>query len=682
GDWEDAFPCGQQPAVEHIAIDQPVNVVALGAGLHIVNVPTGLAPWSVANQPAWVRITLSERPSNKTLTAGALSYGDGRGHATPFKTGETEDYIYRPAGADGAGPDMEVFLIARTERRIVQDTATKAHDKYANQEVSYFKIEYANRGTALATNALLAFQIPEKLRDGEIILVQTPGIPNEAMSLNFEEIKMTLRPLAPGEAGTIVFGWYGCITCTRASLAATAITATVKVELAGDVNASNNQSSAVTESPARAPVIGAFMDYADDSLLDRVMAGGAATCRASQTFHGRAEPNRIIAILIGLVQVGTTTSDANGDFSFATTLPNGFHRISARYADAAVNAARSATIKSPRDSASGQATGILVNDALPFDPMSVTFTDSQGRTIAVPTLGYSFGATQTGTWLRSGETYTIGVDSCGGDAYRRKGETTLGDVVVSVLTDADGDGRYQGVFTYNPTARAAGAASADELGLTFSDGNMQQSYSVAVQALPSAVVRSAANAQPLTGAAVAALVAQATESAAAFFDLAAASLLGQANPTLTGADGGYGFVAPAGTYRLDVNQTGYQPYRTGDIAVDDGALALDIALAPAVGEAATHTVYVTADGFDPAVLTVQPGSVVEWINLDLDEHGVRLASAWESGLLAAGGRFKVRLDAAGTFAYSDLANPLSQGLIAVDSNTAQSHAIFLPVVTR
>jgi hypothetical protein len=48
--------------------------------------------------------------------------------------------------------------------------------------------------------------------------------------------------------------------------------------------------------------------------------------------------------------------------------------------------------------------------------MSATFTDSQGRTIAVPTLGYSFGATQTGTFLRSGESYTVGVDSCGGNA--------------------------------------------------------------------------------------------------------------------------------------------------------------------------------------------------------------------------------------------------------------------------
>jgi len=111
-------------------------------------------------------------------------------------------------------------------------------------------------------------------------------------------------------------------------------------------------------------------------------------------------------------------------------------------------------------------------------------------------------------------------------------------------------------------------------------------------------------------------------------------------------------------------------------------LALDIALTPVVAETATHTVYITASGFDPAVLTVQPGSVVEWINLDLDEHGAHHASAWDSGMLAAGGRFKVRLDTAGAFAYTDVTDLLNQGLIVVDGSAMQINTIFLPVVTR
>ena len=92
GDWADGFNCGDiQSEVEHIVIDFPVDVVALGAGLHIINVPTGLTPWPAqfAQQPFWARVTLSEHKSNKTLLFGGISYGDGRGFATPFRTGET-----------------------------------------------------------------------------------------------------------------------------------------------------------------------------------------------------------------------------------------------------------------------------------------------------------------------------------------------------------------------------------------------------------------------------------------------------------------------------------------------------------------------------------------------------------------------------------------------------------------
>jgi plastocyanin len=338
-------------------------------------------------------------------------------------------------------------------------------------------------------------------------------------------------------------------------------------------------------------------------------------------------------------------------------------------------------IVSPRDAASGQATGLLVNDALPYDPMSVTFTDSQGRTIAVPVLGYSFGATQTGTFLRSGESYTVGVDRCG-SGLNQSFKVTFEDVLISSLTDADGDGRYTGRFTYNPAANAAGANATGQFRLIVGAGGTQQSFSDSVAPAPTAVVRSQANAQPIAGAAVAALVAQATENAQTLFDLVAAGVLGQANPTLTGASGGYGFVTPAGTYRLDVTQSGYQPYRSDAIAVDDGALAVDVALAPVVAETATQTVYMTANGFDPAVLKVQPGSVVEFINLDLAEHGARSGSAWDSGVLAAGGRFKVKLAAAGTFTYADVANPLDQGVIVVDSSAAAANMLFLPVVTR
>ena len=73
-------------ALEHIVIDYPVDVTTLGLGLHIVKVPTGLISWPAKfnDKRAWLRVTLSERPSNKTLSAGGIAYGDGRGYSNPL----------------------------------------------------------------------------------------------------------------------------------------------------------------------------------------------------------------------------------------------------------------------------------------------------------------------------------------------------------------------------------------------------------------------------------------------------------------------------------------------------------------------------------------------------------------------------------------------------------------------
>ena len=86
-------------ALEHIVIDYPVDVAGLGAGVHDLTVPTNGPAYFPTNieQRAWLRITLSERESNKPLTANgpghAANYGDGRGYDEPFRLGETEDYL-------------------------------------------------------------------------------------------------------------------------------------------------------------------------------------------------------------------------------------------------------------------------------------------------------------------------------------------------------------------------------------------------------------------------------------------------------------------------------------------------------------------------------------------------------------------------------------------------------------
>ncbi len=130
----------------------PSTSWALGAGLHTLNVPAGRVPLAAANQPAWVRISLSERPANKTFQAGNVQYGDGRGYAQPFKTGETEDYLYHPAGAAGAGADFDVRLSAMARRGVADIAGVQAAgaDKLGNFEIQLFKIDYTNRGSTTA----------------------------------------------------------------------------------------------------------------------------------------------------------------------------------------------------------------------------------------------------------------------------------------------------------------------------------------------------------------------------------------------------------------------------------------------------------------------------------------------------------------------------------------------------
>ncbi len=679
GDWADASQCGAQPAVEHIVIDFPVNVVGLGAGLHPINVPTGLLPWQITDKPAWVRITLSERPSNKTLTAGGLNYSDGRGHPQPFKVGETEDYVYRP-GAAGVGPDLAVQLAGQVKRGVDQQLDVQAAAaKLGNFEIQMFKIDYENLGTAPAQNALVEFQIPEKLRDLEIILAKGTDVGREDITFSADKLSFILPAIEQNARGSLVLGWYGCITCTvTAATAAVDYTASVNVILDGDIDPSNNQSTTTLRGLLSSPIIGAFMDYTDDACIDRIITGRAVTNQSTVQLRGQAEPNSIIAILIGLVQVGTVNSDANGSFTYTANLGQAVHDISARYADAAIT--------SPRDPASGLATSkirLLVNPSLPFDPISTCFVDSKNRSYALPTLGYSFGATQTGSWLRSGETYAVSVNASS-DNLNQYFKVTFETAVLSSLTDEDGDGTYQGLVVMPDPGvmQAASVAAVAQLGLIVGNGSTESRFTAAVTTGAEGIISDRSTGQPLANASVAALIGQATGNGSLFFSGWSTSQSGQTNPQTTGADGKYSYSASTGSYQLDVVRDGYQPYRSGVIDAGEASLNQSIALSPVVVEAATQIIYMDEDGFSPTVVNVTPGAVIEWINVGLDEHRVT-GNSWESGLLAVGQSYKAKVTSKGTFTYGEGETAGNQATIIVgDGVVGGEQRIFLPLVSR
>ena len=687
GDWADAFQCGQQAAPEHVLIDSPVNVVALGPGLHTIFSQTGLVPWAIADKPAWVRVTLSERPSSKTLQAGNVNYGDGRGYPQPFKTGETEDFYFRPLAA-GGGPDIDVQMTASSQWVTAEgpDLQAAAADKLGNFEIQLFKIDFANIGITGVSNALLEFQIPERLRGIRPTLIKGTDVAMEGISFNFDRLSVGLPPLAPNTGGSVVLGWYGCITCTRASNAVPAnadadYSASVNVIADGDVDLSNNQSSATARGLLSSPIIGAFMDYTDDACMDRILYGPVVTNKSMVNLRGRAAPNSIIAILIGLFRVGTTTSDANGNFSYTANLGQGLHRIRAEYANQ-VGAAE-VSIVSPHDPASGLPTGkvvIKVDPALPFDPMSLCLVDSKGRSFALPTLGYSWGATQTGNWVRRGETYSISVDTSDAN-LNQYFKVTFEDVLISALLDEDGDGTYRGWATIPSAVKAASVAAISKLGLIVGDGENESSFGAEVGTATEGVIRNRATGQPVANASVSALIAQPASEGSLFYPLWTQSQSGQSNPQVTGSDGKYSYSAGSGIYRIDVVAPGYQPYRSDDIDASESGLAQNVALSPVINEAATQTIFITPNGYVPASATVTPNSVVEFVNIDLDEHS-STGSDWDSGMLSTGQSHKVRLTTVGSFAYGDNANQLNQGTIHVKEGSTLTSGLFLPLVTR
>lgn len=185
GRWGYVGQCDEGPALEHFIIDYPIDVVALGAGYHTLRIPTGRIYWPPerAEDPAWVRVMLSERPSEKVGNVDNIQHGDGRGPSRPYLLGETEDYLLRPAGSAGSGPDMELRitgdwrpLIERTTldrsglgSNVIQPAAQDAAD-FTFQKIELALVaNFANRGTETAEDVQLTFEFPEGVTRQEIL---------------------------------------------------------------------------------------------------------------------------------------------------------------------------------------------------------------------------------------------------------------------------------------------------------------------------------------------------------------------------------------------------------------------------------------------------------------------------------------------------------------------------------
>ncbi len=640
GDWADGVECPTAdnqptgPALEHVVIDFRVDVAALGPGLHTIRVTTGRVPWPAepATQPAWVRVTLSERESNKPLSDFGVKHGDGRGYDKPFRFGETEDYLWRPADQPG-GVDVAV-----TKR----GKAFQIRDEESGEVVTRiaWSIEYRNRGDLPAENVVLR----DQLEDGQNIIAILIGLfapEGVTRSDDGDTLVFNIGTLPPGAGGRIVL-----TTKTVDDVASLKNKATVRAD--GDVDESNNVATAEVTLGLHAP-----------RILSPI---SGATCSGEITVVGHAAPNATVELHVSDGTSNTILVGEDGRWSADLTLPDGEYTLWA------------IATKGDKTSEPSAVVELTVDSTLAWSPISLTFTDARGH-VRHPVDPDGF--LEPDGWtlqLRPNTTYTVSVLVCCDSENVKVTLAGVADDPVE-LTDADGDGTFTAVFT-------TGARDPDPTGITLTVlcGDAEVSSSGEVVLIdPAGTVYDIGSGQPLAAAAVACMEEQvSTASGEAVFSLWDAAAYGQTNPQSTGADGYFSFLTPAGSYQLDVSASGYQPYRSPSLAVVSDPVYYDVPLTPVVDEAATVRIEITEVGFSPAVATVKPGDIIEWVNTDTTAHSAtRLAGVgaaaiaadetWDSGALQPGESYKVQVDAAGTYTYADRLNTANEGAVMVVS---------------
>jgi plastocyanin len=95
--------------------------------------------------------------------------------------------------------------------------------------------------------------------------------------------------------------------------------------------------------------------------------------------------------------------------------------------------------------------------------------------------------------------------------------------------------------------------------------------------------------------------------------------------------------------------------------------------------AATHTITMEAVAFAPALLTVQPGDTVRWLNKDPFPHtATAVEHSFDSGEIAPNKEWKLKVGKVGTFPYVCALHPTMKGTLIVRSAGAAASGHVVP----
>ncbi|MBS1253054.1 MAG: hypothetical protein MAG451_02099 [Anaerolineales bacterium] len=642
GDWGDALDCPNVSANEWAVQNQ---VIILGPGTHVLTTPIFLPHHpdpSHPDDPMWMRITLAERPIGAALAtaAGDIIPTDGRGPATGYKYGETEDYLL----GDVVSPVPPDVWVEKELRFVDFDDEEIEADEQAPARF-FFHIEYGNSGGSTAAGVVVSDTLPisttykgsRSVPDIEPPTVVTPTVSWDAGALN------------PGDHGFINLWFHVPAHLFWVLPPGTVLTntATITTSTPGD-DPSNNTSVVTGTIPLLPPRI--------------TWPIPGTTCTNTLTVTGKSQLGTFVDLYVDGVLTATMSVDVDGSWEAPLTLSNGTHSLYAKARTAAGD-----------ESDPSPTVVVIVDDSLAWDPMSMTFTtvapngfvwtqhirtddgraDPDGWSVFLPTRG---DVTQ--------QVYTVTVHTCCSSPLVT---LTVGSAVYPMA--ATGGGWYETVID-------APGDPETPITLTVECGGVTSSGSGSGLIDPDGYVFDVdvgLAAGKLSGQTVTALEYDAKTTS---WDRWPAELYeSQTNPQVTAADGYYSFYTPPGDYSITVDGSGtYQGYRSWTLTVISTPVHLDIPLTQAYADT-QYAVSVDAAGFVPDTLEVVQGSVVEWTNNEAtagvwhsatsDVDARTTTSGWDSGLLDSGESFSRRFDTLGTFTYADHENPGLAGAVKV-----------------
>jgi len=718
GDWEDVLDCDGIQAVEHIVIDQPVAPAT--AGLFNLVAPTGNipAPLGGESESMWLRVTISDEPAEKPFQVISLGqvidYGDGRGPANGFRWGETEDYLYVPAaaaqGAGGFGPNLRLNGEAIVQTGLEDGSLQAAGAEVLSRDQIALKARIRNRGDRTAHGSRLIVELDPyggiptiqgngwtgcltctvasrvaPLSDSNNVIAEEWPPVQEICQGEECHLEVLLGDLPPGAGGELLMIWQ----------------APVGQEFNFDLRMeSSNGGGSSFQTRAtrlrRPPII--------TSPRSGVLGWtGCLTCTVA--FKGFADPGVEVGIFSEGFETGNLSAlaDDKGFWQIDARLPDGTHEVLAWTGCLTCTVQAQGVNDIPQGSITSEPLVLAVDSSLKWNPVSFGFSYTDENVQAAATLE---GNDSCGPWsvvddagrmdldgwkmpVWAGKAIEVGLNGwCEGVAAATLQVEGLDEYI---LTDEDGDGRFITIFTLNGWEEGVAALKAD---LILSCDEETVVYTGEMTRIEPATVVDASSGQAVDGADfliwqqnVAAAGPQASPWEAHAF--------GQSNPQTTDENGQFSFIAPAGVYGLTAQIDGFQPFRAGPFRLQGAFPARTIVLTPVQTGTRTVRVRITEDGFDPPVLRVEPGTVIEWVNVDLGvattasgtPDGVTASADggmnWDSGLLSAGERYRMTFTKEGEYTYVDSENPASQATIRVLPPAPETDAsIFLPIVTR